>query len=203
MRILPQPIKVVDNFFEAPDLWRHYALKQSFSKDEKSTWPGVRTTTLDQLNLDLFNKFASLLITHVHDKNSFSLLKINFASVDGSYNLGWLHQDEPHFNIAGVIFLDKLASPNTGISFYEKISNTDINFNDAFFEELKTDPAERNKFISSKTEQREYFKKTMTVENNFNRCVMFAPNVWHAADGYFGDTLENSRLTITFFGISV
>ena len=89
-----------------------------------------------------------------------------------------------------------------GVNFNWNTTVTDINFNDAFFEELKTDPAERNKFISSKTDQRSHFKKTMTVENNFNRCVMFAPDVWHAADGYFGDTLDNSRLTITFFGIS-
>lgn len=203
MRTLKQPIKVIDNFFEAPDLWQHYALKQEFTRDENSTWPGTRTTTLDQLDMELFNSVATTIINHMHDKKFFSLLKINFASVDGSYNIGWMHQDEPQYNVAGVIFLNKIAPATTGLSFYTKVADNNQDYNSLFFEELKADSADRLAFTKFKEEQRTLFKRNMTVENIFNRCVMFPPDQFHAADGYFGNTLDDSRLTINFFGIAV
>jgi hypothetical protein len=202
MRKLKQPIKVIDNFFEAPDLWRHYALKQKYNK-ENATWPGVRSETLDTLNMKMFNSFASKVIAHTHDCNYFSFLKINFAIVDESYNLGWLHQDESQYNVAGVIFMNKGSPKNTGLSFFHKISESQKVFNDQFFRELEANPSDRKQFIPYKEEQRSLFKKDMTVENVFNRCVMFSPDKWHAADRYFGNTQDDSRLTINFFGIAL
>lgn len=177
MRKIKQPIKVIDNFFEAPSLWRHYALKQEYN-NENADWPGVRSRTLNELNLKLFNSFASKIITHTHNSRYFSFLKINFVSVDSSYSFGKVHQDDPQYNISGIIFLNKEPLPKSGISFFHKT-------------------AEPYK------EERDLFKKNMTVENVFNRCVMFSPDKWHAADSYFGNTLEDSRLTINFFGIAV
>jgi len=201
MRILKQPIKVIDNFFEAPDVWRHYALKQDFSSDANSTWPGVRTSTLDVLSATVFNSFASSIMKHLHGKQFFSLLKVNFALVDASYGIGWMHQDEPNYNVAGVVFLNKDAPSNSGISFYTKVTDSNTNFNSFFFEELKTKPESRN-FKKFKEEQRSLFKRNMTVENVFNRCVLFPPDNFHAVDGYFGTSKEDSRLTITFFGVA-
>ncbi|CAB4125861.1 hypothetical protein UFOVP181_377 [uncultured Caudovirales phage] len=203
MRTLKQPIKVIDNFFETAEVWRHYALKQDFARDENSTWPGTRTATLDQLNIELFNSLATSIINHMHDKKYFSLLKINFALVDTSYNIGWMHQDEPQYNVAGVIFLNKNAPANTGLSFYHKIADNNQDYNSIFFEELKADLEDRKAYVKFKEEQRTLFKRNMTVENVFNRCVMFPPDQFHAADGYFGNTIDDSRLTINFFGIAV
>ena len=203
MRTLHQPIKVVDDFFEAPDLWRHYALRQEYSKDESATWPGLRTTTLDQLDMELFNSVARTIIKHMHDKTYFSFLKVNFASVDASYNIGWMHQDEPKYNVAGVIFLNKHAPVTTGLSFYNKIADNHQNYNELFFKELTADTIDREPFIKFKQEQRSLFKLNMTVENVFNRCVMFPPDQFHAADGYFGTTLDDARLTLNFFGVAV
>ena len=205
MKILNQPIKVIDDFFEAPEVWQHYASKQEFSSNENSTWPGLRTNTLDQLNIDLFNSFASKLIKHIHDRKYFSFLKVNFALVDESFNIGWIHQDEPRYNVAGVLFLNKSSPPNSGISFYTKnMENNNIsNYNESFFDEIKSHPNDRNQFIKIKEEQRSHFKKNMTVENIFNRCVIFPPDSFHAADSYFGTTKEDSRLSITFFGVAV
>ncbi len=202
MRTLKQPIKVIDNFFESPDLWRFYALKQAYTRDDQSTWPGLRTAPLNEISMPLFGSLASNLIKHIHGKTFFSHLKVNFASVDGSYNLGWLHQDEPHYNVAGIVYLNKDAPPDTGTSFYNRIAEQDNDYNKLFFDELAADPADREKFIPLKHEQRKIFKKNMTVENVFNRCIMFPPDHWHGADNYFGSTLDDSRLTITFFGIA-
>lgn len=202
MKILPQPIKVIDDFFEAPLLWNHFAIKQEYSRDENSTWPGTRTAPLNELNMSLFNSAASKIIRHIHDRSFFSFLKINFALTDGSYNKGWLHQDEPMYNVAGVIFLNPVAPVGSGLGFYNQIKETDFNYNQYFFEELKADPSKRIDFIKYKDEQRSLFKRNMYVENVFNRCVMFPPHMWHAAEGYFGTNNNDSRLTLTFFGVA-
>lgn len=202
MRTLKQPIKVIDNFFEAPMLWREFALKQDYFKDQYFSWPGIRSKPLNEINFDLFQTFASALMNHMHDKQGFAHLKVNFALVDGSYNLGWLHLDEPHYNVAGVIYLNKEAKIGTGTSFYNRVLDSGESFSNYFFEELNSNE-DKTKFISIKERQRSSFKRTMTVENVFNRCVMFPPEVWHGVDSYFGSTKEDSRLTITFFGRAV
>jgi hypothetical protein len=153
--------------------------------------------------MPLFNSFASSTIRHLHGKKFFSLLKVNFALVDESYNIGWMHQDEPHFNVAGVVFLNKSPPPNSGLSIYTKINDSAADYNSIFFEELKSSPENRQGFVKFKEEQRSNFKCNMTVENVFNRCILFPPDNFHAADGYFGTTKEDSRLAITFFGIAL
>jgi hypothetical protein len=203
MRKLKQPIKVIDNFFESPDLWRIFALKQQYSRDETSTWPGVRSATLNELDMELFNSLASKLMLHIHDKNNFLHLKVNFTSVDGSFGSGWLHQDEPQYNVAGVIYLNPDPPEGTGTSFYNKISSSDTNFNQLFFDEISANLDERSNFEKFKLDQKKLFTRTMSVENIFNRCLMFHPEQWHGADKFFGNNLDDSRLTINFFGLAV
>jgi hypothetical protein len=142
------------------------------------------------------------MIKHIHGKTFFSLLKVNFALVDESYSIGWMHQDEPQYNVAGVVFLNKTPAADSGLSFYTKISDNTTDYNSIFFEELNAAPENRN-FDKFKEEQRSLFKKNMTVENIFNRCVLFPPGQFHAANRYFGTTKDDSRLSITFFGIAV
>jgi hypothetical protein len=117
-RTLLQPLKIVDDFFEAPFLWREYALKQEYTKDQ-SGYPGVKSKTLDDLNLNLFHDLASKIIVHT-GKKSFERLKVNFVSAiesDTPQILG-PHQDELFYNVAGVIYLNENAPKNTGTSFY-------------------------------------------------------------------------------------
>lgn len=166
-----QPLKIVDDFLEAPFIWREFALKQTFTKDE-SGHPGVKSPTLDDLNIEIFHSFASKLIAHVSGKYGFDRLKVNFASSTNSDNSKEIipHQDEPFYNIAGVVYLNEHAPSNSGTSFYQRTP--------------------------------EGFVKNITVENKFNRLVIFHPSVWHAPDTHFGNNLETSRLTITLFGIA-
>lgn len=170
-RTIIQPLKIVDDFLEAPFIWREFALKQEYFKDE-SGHPGVKSATLDEINPQIFHSFASKVISHVTGKNSFHRLKVNFASSLDSDNSNDVipHQDEPFYNIAGVVYLNENALAGTGTSFYQQ--------------------------------SLEGFIKTISVENKFNRMVLFHPSLWHAPEKHFGNNLESSRLTITFFGIA-
>lgn len=197
------PIKVIDDILEAPALWRYYGLKQEYRAGELATWPGVRSQTLDQINMNLFSSIASKLIKHIPGKNSFAHLKTNFTLTDSSWGTGWIHQDEPQYNVAGLIFLNPNPPPNSGTLFYQPKRNIDHDYNEQFFAELAAAPEDRKQYEKYKLEQRTMFKKTMTVGNVFNRCIMFSPEEWHSGDTYFGDTLETTRLTIVFTGTAV
>jgi hypothetical protein len=195
------PTKVVDDFFEIPSVWRHFALKQTFGRDPQyATWAGERTNTLDMLDIKVFHSFASKLITHIPGCNYFKSLQANFALVDETYGQGWIHNDEPKWNVAGVIYLTPNPAPNSGTLFFNKIADTDRDFNEVFFKEINAEPRDRKSLQKYKTEQRRLYRKTMTVGNVYNRMVMFHPSAWHCADTYFGNTLDTSRLTLNFFG---
>ncbi len=200
MKIPYTPIKVIDTFLESPELWREFALRQEFTRDNESPWPGLRTKLLTEINTDLFSSFASKLIKHCHGGGGFTNLEVSFALVDETYKTGWLHQDEPHYNIAGIIFLNPYPEKSSGTSFYHMVKPAQESFTHLLQEEFATPVNERRDYTEDKQRQRSYFKKNMSVENEFNRCVMFHPNEWHAADGFFGSTLHDSRLTINFFG---
>jgi len=171
-RTIIQPLKIVDDFLEAPFIWREYALKQEFLKDE-SGHPGLKSKTLDDLNIEIFHSFASKVIDHVSGKYNFNRLKVNFASSTENNNSLEItpHQDEPFYNIAGIVYLNEDSPAGTGTSFYNQTPTGLV--------------------------------KTITVENKFNRMIIFHPSLWHAPERHFGNTLQTSRLTITFFGIAI
>jgi hypothetical protein len=169
IRTIPQPLKIVDNFFEVPMIWKNYALKQEYSKD-LSEYPGLRSKPLDEINLDIFHNLASKIIAHVTRKSSFERLKIQFSTTTHTDRVeNGIHQDEHHYNVAGIIYLQDNPPPDTGTVFFGQ-----------------------NKFGE--------YKQTVSVQNVYNRMILFHPLTWHAPAGYFGNTLEDSRLTITFFG---
>lgn len=164
-----QPTKIIDEFFETPLMWRHFALKQTYEKDQ-SWYPGQKSAPLDQLNVNLFHELASKIILHVPGKNSFERLKVQFAfTTKNDDNDLPPHRDEPFYNVAGLIYLQTDPIINAGTSFYAQTISGEL-------------------------------KKTLEIKNLFNRMIIFDPSVLHKQSDVFGDTLENSRLTITFFG---
>lgn len=170
-RFLPQPLKIIDNFFEAPSLWRHYGLKQEYDKD-LSQYPGLRSKPIDELNVSLFHQLASKLIIHATNSSSFDRLKAQFSlTTKDSSTENIIHRDEPFYNVAGLIYLNENPPKDTGTYFFGQGPTGE-------------------------------YKKTIVVENVYNRMVIFDPSIWHCPAGYFGDDLSTGRLTITFFGIA-
>lgn len=121
-----QPIKIVDEFLETPLLWRHFALKQSYEKDQ-SWHPGKKTLPLDQLNISLFHQLAAKIIVHVTGKNRFERLKIQFAfTTENDKNDLPPHTDEPFYNVAGLIYLKNHPALDAGTSFYAFDQNDNL-----------------------------------------------------------------------------
>jgi len=203
-RTLSQPTVIIDNFFEAPLLWRQFALKQEFKRDDIDTYAGTRTDTLDKLNESYFHTVAGKLIKHIPDKHAFDQLQMSFTLTDESYGKGWIHEDESFYNVAGLIYLNPAPPKDSGTVFYRKTAHEALpHFNEQFFAELDAKPEDRHVFEKYKQEQRKIFKRSLTIENVYNRCILFPPNTWHSADQYFGTNKDDSRLVLTIFGTAV
>ncbi len=166
-----QQLKIIDNFLESPGLWRSFALQQEYTKDQ-SGYPGRKSKTLDELNNNIFHSLAEKIIPHVNGKENFQRLKIQFAHTILDEFLNITHQDEPFYNVAGIIYLNEYAPMNTGTVFFNKTQKGEL-------------------------------IETLTIENIYNRMIIFNPSWWHSPAGTFGSDLETGRLTITFFGIAV
>jgi hypothetical protein len=197
------PTKIIDNFLEAPELWRYFALKQDFYSDETPMFPGQYSKPLNELNLNLFHSLASKLIQHLQGFTHFQRLETSFRIADESYGDGWIHHDDPEYNVAGLIYLNAIPAPNSGTILYTNTTETNKSYQDYKFQEFTSLPEQRFNFSKHKEEQRSFFKKNMTVHNVFNRCVLYSPLVWHSADKFFGNAKHNSRLTLNFFGRAV
>lgn len=115
-----QQLKIVDNFLESPGLWKEYALKQEYFTDA-SGYPGKKTKALDEIHAGLFHSLAAKIIGHVNGKQGFSRLKIQFAYTSSTNFTSNIHQDEPFYNVAGIIYLNENAPNNTGTKFYNLI----------------------------------------------------------------------------------
>jgi hypothetical protein len=158
--------------------------------------------SLDELNLQLFHSLASKLIVHTHGKKYFQHLKVNYARVDGSFNTGWILSAEPFHNVTGLIFLNPQPVPLSGISMYQKLGENDVNYAEILSTEIAMPSEERSKLIKYKQDQEKLFKKTMTIENVFNRCVLFASDEYYRDDLYFGKDKDTARLVIKFSGLA-
>ncbi len=194
------PIKVIDNFFESPKLWRHFALKQEFYNDEISNFPGQHSKLLEELDTELFHSLASKLIKHLPGYSNFQFLETSFRLADASYGRGWIHHDDPKFNIAGLIYLNDAPPADSGTIIYSSQQHTDKSYQEYKAQEFSSLPENRHTFDRYKEEQQSLFKKNMTIHNVFNRCVFYNPLVWHGADSFFGSNKADSRLTLNFFG---
>lgn len=197
------PTKIVDNFLEAPELWRHFALKQEFLIDEVSNFPGKYTKPLQDINVNLFHSLASKLIQHLQGYTYFEELQVAFRLADETFGSGWIHYDDPKFNVAGLIYLNVNPPENSGTIFYTQQKEVLKNYEEYKFAEFSSAADQRHLYEEYKSDQKSHFKKNMTIQNVFNRCAIYSPLAWHSADKFFGNTDQNSRLTLNFFGRAV
>lgn len=197
------PTTIIDNFYDEPDLWREFALDQEFFKGKRGSWPGLRTKLFHENNLELFELFGKKLLFWIKDYgySSFTEFQTAFHMVDDSYGRGWVHDDDPKLNIAGVIYLNKTAPLGSGTVIYEDQNNINLDeYADKFMKDVLSESAEdRKPYQKYREEQTKLFKKTITMESVYNRCIMFDTRAWHSAEEFFGNSKETNRLTQVFF----
>tara|TARA_B110000503_G_scaffold89598_1_gene135636 strand:- start:10274 stop:10900 length:627 start_codon:yes stop_codon:yes gene_type:complete len=196
------PTTVIDNFFETPSLWRNFALQQEYYKGDRGTWPGIRTPMLHELSQELYDILEIRLLEHLPTFKGFSKIDSTFQIIDETWGKGWVHDDNPEHDVAGIIYLNETSPLNSGTTMYSGAADINGDYYSKLFMEdvLSVDPEERKTYAKYRDEQRSFFTPVTNVDFEWNRCVMFDPRTWHSADNFFGKTLDDSRLTLVFFG---
>jgi len=200
------PTVVVDDFFETPDMVRSFALKQEFFKGSRGHWPGLRSAFLDEISLELYNLVTFKILKLLPQFKKFEKFESTFHLSGKNYVRGWVHDDAPDLNVAGFIYLYPDPPINTGTTFFDD-SNPQMpeQFVEAFKQDVSRMPEDepREELSKYREEQLTWFKKTLVVDNVYNRAIIFDPKTWHAANDFFGTTKEDSRLTLVYFGRAV
>tara|TARA_Y100000389_G_C17471282_1_gene531369 strand:+ start:10076 stop:10774 length:699 start_codon:yes stop_codon:yes gene_type:complete len=195
------PTKIIDNFFESPSLWRNLALTQQYQTAETTTYPGKRSDYLNEIDPMSFELLARNLLKHLPQFRGFNNLWATFHLIDGSYGSGWVHDDDPSLSVSGLIYLNPNPPAGSGTVLYnDRFDDQATIYSDKFREDvLLADTEGRKKLDKYREEHRAFFTPNTTVENVYNRCVLFDPKVWHSPGEFFGSTNEDSRLTLVFF----
>ena len=192
------PTTIVDNFFEDPIQIRNYALSQDFSNDLENSWPGKRTNSLHIINPKLFHHVIkkSLQIFYKDDEHYEYEATMQFQLTDYSYGTGWVHSDSDNI-ITGIIYLNPNDQLSSGTTIYQPktIGNTPINLDikQQYFKGTIQDCTQ------ARNDNNDQFEETIVIKNKFNRLVLFDSHLYHSANNFIGNDLDDSRLTIIFF----
>lgn len=196
------PITIVDGFFKNPDEIRQKAL--GFNYDIKSNSPGFRTASLELIDIDLFSliskKIFSLFLNLDKENLNFEL-SIHFQYTPKQFECGWAHMDIGDY-CAGVIYLTPNPPKETGTIIFDDLLNVNVE------EVLKLQKVKENYYSNGikhkdydemREKNNSFVNKNITVENIYNRALLYPANYMHSENKVFGGTKENSRLACVFF----
>lgn len=191
------PTMIFDGIFTDPDKVREFALSQKYFISGDNTWPGERSDYLHEINPVFFHNVMDRIIKLLY--NSDTPIQYNaqasFQIIDGKYGDGWVHHDGEGSLMSAIIFLTPGSTSGTSIF---KFKNP-VTYNTSKYLNDKTESI-RNKIPSkSKELHNSNFEETVSVKGEYNRMVLFDSQLFHAAHQFFGNTKENSRLTLVVF----
>lgn len=198
---------IFDDFLPNPDELMEIANSQTYIQSV-GRFPGRRTTELSVICNQIHTMMLEELLKKNKELTGLSLTayfqKIPNLSFDESYasieNSGWIHTDDSVYS--GVLYLNKDSENYGGTSFYEPLKltkNPDIDIN-KFKKQHYANTEEVNiqHYRESKLRYSELFEKTETIENVYNRLVLFNSKKWHNNDT-FVNSGSGERLTLIFF----
>jgi hypothetical protein len=198
------PVVVIEDFYQDPDAIRKFALAQKFTyckdmSDIEYVYPGCRTQDLSLLNKNLFDTICTKLVSVFHNAEYDHmrwLITTSFQSVSAEYNQGVIHTDS-NTVFAGVLYLTPNAFLNSGTSLFKPNKN----FNEAKYQQALNANDERFKAgeIAMDTSYHSMFDEVVRVNNVYNTLIIYEGRHYHAANQFFGETLEDSRLAQVFF----
>ena len=179
------PLTVVDNFFETPTLVRNFALQQEFFKGDRGNWPGIRTKFLDELDINFFNTFHDKLLNYIpRNYKGFQHLEATFQLIDETYGEGWVHNDDPKWNVAGIIYLNNIKpKQQCGTTFFDdRDTSQDIVYSNEFQADVNSDPDQRNKHPELRQQIRDIKADKFLIEKFIKICRDASFRVSYNAD---------------------
>ncbi len=198
------PVTIIENFYENPDAIRKFALAQKYTfchevKDIDYVYPGCRTKDLSNLDKALFDKICTKLVSVFHNAENDHMLWLittSFQSVSAEYNQGVIHTDH-NTVFAGVLYLTPDSPLNSGTSLFKPNKSYD----EAKYQQALVDNDVRFKAgkIAMNTDYHSMFDEIVRVNNVYNTLIIYEGRHFHAANQFFGKTMQDSRLAQVFF----
>jgi len=198
------PVTIVENFYENPNAIRKFALAQKYKfrheeGDIGYVYPGCRTKDLFELDSALQAKVLKKLVSvfHIpeHDRMQWAVSS-SFQIVSEQYKKGVIHTDTNTI-FAGVLYLTPNAPLDSGTSLFRK--------NATFSKEKYQQASDQNEArfkageIAMDTGFHSMFDEVVRINNVYNTLILFEGDTYHAANNFFGSTLQDSRLAQVFF----
>ncbi len=198
---------VADNFFtdkQATDIANRCYTKTKWKLGKpysKELWPGMRSKNalkkkeLEQVEDWIKQKIGTDKIWVAESQDV--IVDTNTAILVGSEE----GASRPHVDnrklcrFGAVLYLNKQPAPNSGTSFYRlKYSNGAAGGNIVKHPYLNLVDALKTSSLPPSS-----WYEELSIENKFNRLILFKGNIAHSASGYFGKEKREKRLAVTFF----
>ena len=180
---LQKKLYVVDDFYQNPDLVRDYALQVQYIEDNR--WYKGNRSEHNYLTPAVKASFEAITGQPITRWSEYETNgKFQYCTPE---DLLVYHCDLQ--NWAAMIYLTPGAAYDTGTSFYAH-RGTGIR---------SSREPDSDQVFSGGFYDRTRFELVDTVGNVYNRLVIFDSRCIHAAAGYFGTELKNSRLFQIFF----
>ena len=198
------PVTIIENFYENPDAIRKFALAQEYTfchdrLNMEYVYPGSRTKDLFDLDSKLHEKICKKLVSVYHNAE-YDLMRwaisTSFQSVSAEYGQGVIHTDH-NTVFAAVLYLTPDAPLNGGTSLFKKNKM----FDEKKYQQALDDNDARFKAgeIAMDTSYHSMFDEIVRVNNMYNTLIIYEGRHFHAANHFFGKTLNDSRLAQVFF----
>jgi hypothetical protein len=191
-------LEIIDDFFEDPYKVREIGLNllkfqhSCILNDSGNNYPGIRVQCPPEINNYIKEK-----IKHLLNKK---ILKFNsaFHITSSIHECGLIHKDGER--LAGLVYLNENPPKDSGTILCDKIYEN-FEYTSRFNEAASTRDIN---FIRSFANEKKIFNKknftiNTTVENKFNRFILYDGQQYHAPHNYFGNNLFNSRLVLVFW----
>jgi len=202
------PSTIVDGFFNDPHQIRELGLRSAQHRDideNQTTYRGERSKCLSQIHPVLFDQINKKILSSFYDLNRENISwksEIKYQLTDGTFGDGWVHTDyyRPSL-LTGIIYLTPNAPLECGTSLYQAKNIVAYQLHDDVKKKANADFELRQSEYYSECREKNnnQFEKILTVNNVFNRMFIFDSHYFHCADRFFGDTKDNSRLTLVVF----
>lgn len=198
------PVTIIENFYEDPDAIRAFALAQeyTFCKNRQNleyVYPGGRTKDLFDIDTVLHGKICKKLVSVFHNAEYDNMqwaISTSYQSVTQEYGQGVLHTDQNTI-FAGVLYLTPDAPLSSGTSLFRKNKS----FDEVKYQKALSDNDTRFRAgeIVMDTSYHSMFDEIVRVNNVYNTLIIYEGRHYHAANQFFGKTLNDSRLAQVFF----
>lgn len=191
-------LEIIDDFFEDPYKIREIGLNLLKSQhscilnDSGKNYPGIRVPCPLEIEDYVKEKIKHLLNKKILEFNS------AFHITSSIHKCGLIHDDNQR--LAGLVYLNENPPKDSGTILCDKIYEN-FEYIEGFQEASSTRDID---FIRSFGNQKKIFNEknftiNTTVENKFNRFILYDGAQKHAPHNYFGTNLFNSRLVLVFW----